>query len=80
MLYLSGHILVSAPADDEGAIRYSLEPKITITAYQCARPEVTENYTLGEPERIYEVTEATVVLILPYRPMMKRSFNCRQCP
>ena len=50
--------------DDKGAISYSLEPKITITAYN-AKDEVTKNYTLGEPEGYMKLLATGVYITLP---------------
>ncbi|MBA6389738.1 LamG domain-containing protein [Colwellia sp. BRX10-3] len=51
-------------SDDKGAITYSLEPKITITAYN-ANDGVTKNYTLGEPEGFMKLLATGVDIKLP---------------
>ncbi|MGB2742166.1 MAG: LamG domain-containing protein [Cognaticolwellia sp.] len=50
--------------DDEGTIRYSLEPKITITAFN-ALGLITKNYTLGEPEKFLKLEASGVDITLP---------------
>lgn len=49
---------------DRGTIGYSLEPKITITAYN-ANDEITKNYTLGEPEGFMKLEASAVNITLP---------------
>ena len=51
-------------SDDKGAITYSLEPKITITAYN-ANNAVTKNFTLGEPEGFMKLLATGVDIRLP---------------
>ena len=51
-------------ADDKGVITYSLEPKITITAFN-ANDVITKNYTLGEPEGFMKLLASGVGITLP---------------
>ena len=51
-------------SDNKGTISYSIEPKITITAYN-AQNEVTQNYTLGEPENFMKLLASGVDTIAP---------------
>ncbi|MBA6288073.1 LamG domain-containing protein [Colwellia sp. MB3u-4] len=50
--------------DDKGAIAYSLQPKITITAFN-ANNAITENYTLGQPEGFMKLSASGVDIRLP---------------
>jgi MSHA biogenesis protein MshQ len=51
-------------SDNKGAISYSLEPKITITAYN-ANNNITKNYTLGESEGFMKLQASSVDIELP---------------
>jgi MSHA biogenesis protein MshQ len=50
--------------DDKGAIAYSLEPKITITAFN-ANNAITKNYTLGEPEGFMKLLAVIAMMMIP---------------
>ncbi|MBA6297626.1 LamG domain-containing protein [Colwellia sp. MB02u-9] len=50
--------------DDKGAIAYSLQPKITITAFN-ANNAITQNYTLGQPEGFMKLLASSVDIRLP---------------
>ena len=50
--------------DDKGTISYSIEPKITITAYN-SHNEITKNYTLGEPENFMKLVASGVDITAP---------------
>ena len=51
-------------SDDKGTIRYSLAPKLTITAFN-ALGVITKNYTLGEPENFLKLAANLVDITLP---------------
>lgn len=51
-------------SEGKGAIAYSFEPKITITAYN-ANDEITQNYTLGESEGFMKLEASGVDIVLP---------------
>ncbi|MBA6293384.1 hypothetical protein H4J58_12570 [Colwellia sp. MB3u-70] len=49
---------------DEGAIAYSLQPKVTITAFN-ANNGITENYTLGKSEGFMKLSASSVDIDIP---------------
>ncbi|MBA6328164.1 DUF3494 domain-containing protein [Colwellia sp. MB02u-6] len=56
---------------DEGAIAYSLKPKITITAFN-ANDAITKNYTLGEPEGFMKLLPSSVSISVPTHDKMQQ--------
>lgn len=61
-------------SDDKGAIGYSLEPKITISAFN-ANGGMTKNYTLGEAENFMKLSSASVNIELPRHDESQQIFD-----